>query len=98
MGVKTKNVIEEETKELGGTYGRGAVVLSHGKGCKLFDVEGREYLDMTSGIAVNALGHSDSEWAKAVSDQALKLAHVSNIYYSVPMVMSLFELLYCIVL
>lgn len=69
-----------------GTYGRAPVVLVSGKGCKLYDVEGREYLDMTSGIAVNALGHCDPDWVKAVADQAHVLTHVSNVYYSVPQV------------
>ncbi|KAK9666467.1 hypothetical protein RND81_14G186800 [Saponaria officinalis] len=83
---KSKQIIEEESKFIINTYARTPVVLSHGIGCKLFDVEGREYLDLTSGIAVNALGHSDPDWARAVSDQARRLAHVSNIFYSLPMV------------
>lgn len=78
--------MEDDAKVIVGTYARAPVVFSHGKGCKLFDVEGQEYLDLTSGIAVNALGHSDPDWVRAVSDQAHSLAHVSNLYYSVPMV------------
>lgn len=78
--------MEEESKVIVGTYARAPLVLSHGIGCKLFDVEGREFLDMTSGIAVNALGHSDPDWVRAVSGQAQTLAHVSNIFYSIPMV------------
>ncbi|KAH9610971.1 hypothetical protein KSS87_005843 [Heliosperma pusillum] len=88
---KTKQIIEDEAKVIVGTYARTPVVLSHGIGCKLFDVEGREYLDMTSGIAVNALGHSDPDWVRAVTDQAHLLAHVSNIYYSTPMIASDFS-------
>lgn len=78
--------MELEGKVMVGTYGREPVVLVSGKGCKLYDVEGREYLDMTSGIAVNALGHCDPDWVKAVVDQAHVLTHVSNVYYSVPQV------------
>ncbi|KAJ8423464.1 hypothetical protein Cgig2_010796 [Carnegiea gigantea] len=85
MGVKTQEVIEEEARVIVGTYARAPVVFSHGKGSKLFDVEGREYLDMTSGIAVNALGHGDPDWVRAVTQQAHALSHVSNIFYSVPM-------------
>lgn len=86
IGAKTQKVIEEEARVIMGTYARAPVVFSHGKGSKLFDVEGREYLDMTSGIAVNALGHGDPDWVMAVTQQAHALCHVSNIFYSVPMV------------
>ncbi|XP_065857845.1 acetylornithine aminotransferase, mitochondrial [Euphorbia lathyris] len=82
----SKEVMEAEAKVMVGTYARAPLVLASGKGCKLFDVEGREYLDMTSGIAVNALGHSDPDWVKAVVEQANVLTHVSNVYYSIPQV------------
>lgn len=82
----SQEVMEAEKKVLVGTYARTPVVLVSGKGCKLYDVEGREYLDMSSGIAVNALGHGDEDWVKAVVDQANLLTHVSNVYYSVPQV------------
>lgn len=84
--LKSKEVIETEARVLVGTYARAPVVLESGKGCKLYDVEGREYLDMSSGIAVNALGHGDEDWLKAVVDQAGTLTHVSNLYYSIPQV------------
>ncbi|GAB2269521.1 hypothetical protein Dimus_004442 [Dionaea muscipula] len=86
FGLKSKELIEAEAKYLVGTYARTPVVLSHGKGCKLYDVEGREYLDLTSGIAVNALGHGDEDWIRVVTGQANTLTHVSNIYYSIPQV------------
>ncbi|KAK9275355.1 hypothetical protein L1049_022619 [Liquidambar formosana] len=84
--VESKNVMEMEEKVIVGTYARTPVVLVSGKGCKLYDMEGREYLDMSSGIAVNALGHGDPEWLKAVVEQANTLTHVSNLYYSIPQV------------
>lgn len=84
--VKSKEVIETEAKVVVGTYARTPVVLASGKGCKLFDTEGREYLDLSSGIAVNALGHGDEDWLKAVVEQANTLTHVSNVYYSIPQV------------
>lgn len=71
-----------DAKVFVGTYARAPLVLASGKGCKLYDVEGREYLDMTAGIAVNALGHGDPEWVRAVTEQAGVLTHVSNIFYS----------------
>jgi acetylornithine aminotransferase len=83
----TKEVIEEEGKFLVGTYARAPIVLEKGKGCKLYDVEGNEYLDLSGGIAVNALGHADDDWLKAVVEQAGLLTHVSNIYHSIPQVL-----------
>ncbi|KAK9132839.1 hypothetical protein Scep_012367 [Stephania cephalantha] len=80
----SKDVMEMEAKVLVGTYARSPVVLATGKGCKVWDVEGREYLDMAAGIAVNALGHGDEEWLRAVTEQAGLLTHVSNVYYSIP--------------
>ncbi|KAL6975565.1 acetylornithine transaminase [Sarracenia purpurea var. burkii] len=82
----SKEVMAAEAKVLVGTYARAPVVISSGKGCKLYDPEGREYLDMTSGIAVNVLGHGDPDWVRAVTDQANVLTHVSNVFYSIPQV------------
>ncbi|EXB53372.1 Acetylornithine aminotransferase [Morus notabilis] len=70
---KSKEVMEAEAKVLVGTYARAPVVLESGNGCKLVDVEGREYLDMSSGIAVNALGHGDEDWLRAVVELAKSL-------------------------
>lgn len=83
---RSSEIIADEKKFIVGTYARAPVVLASGKGCKLYDVEGREYLDLTSGIAVNALGHGDPDWVRAVTQQADVLTHVSNIFYSVPQV------------
>nr|GFA47761.1 acetylornithine aminotransferase, mitochondrial [Tanacetum cinerariifolium] len=62
------------------------VVVTSGKGCILYDINGREYIDLTSGIAVNALGHGDPDWVKAVTNQANLLTHVSNLYLTLPQV------------
>ncbi|GER27413.1 acetylornithine aminotransferase [Striga asiatica] len=83
---RSLEIIADEKKFIVGTYSRVPLVLSSGKGCKLYDVEGREYLDLSSGIAVNALGHGDPDWLQAVTQQADVLTHVSNVYYSVPQV------------
>ncbi|KAM7254311.1 hypothetical protein ACFE04_031993 [Oxalis oulophora] len=82
----SKDVMEAERKYLVGTYARAPVVITSGKGCKLYDVEGREYLDCAAGIAVNALGHGDVDWVKAVKQQLDVLTHVSNVYYTLPQV------------
>uniref|UniRef100_A0A7N0RE53 acetylornithine transaminase n=1 Tax=Kalanchoe fedtschenkoi TaxID=63787 RepID=A0A7N0RE53_KALFE len=86
FGGWSKEVIEEEVKVIVGTYARTPVVLASGKGCNLYDVDGKEYLDMGSGIAVNALGHGDEDWIRAVTEQASLLTHVSNVYYNVPQI------------
>lgn len=86
LEVASKEVMEADGRVMVGTYARTPVVFLSGKGCKLYDVEGREYLDLTSGIAVNALGHGDPDWISAVIDQANTLTHVSNIFYTVPQV------------
>lgn len=82
----TKSVIEDEAKYVLQTYARAPMVLSHGQGSKVYDVEGREYLDMAAGIAVNALGHTDPRWLAALQEQAGLLAHTSNLYHTAPQV------------
>ena len=66
------------------TYGRLPVALSHGKGCWVWDIEGRKYLDGLGGIAVNTLGHDHPRLVPALHDQISKLIHCSN-YYLVPL-------------
>ena len=61
-------------------YGRPAITLARGEGCRVWDDSGKLYLDFASGIAVNAVGHAHPRWVKAVSEQAATLAHVSNLY------------------
>ncbi|ERN14879.1 acetylornithine aminotransferase, mitochondrial [Amborella trichopoda] len=84
---KGREIIEIENKYLVRTYERPPVVFVSGKGCRLYDTEGKEYLDMAGGIAVNSIGHSDPDWVKAITEQANTLTHVSNVYYSIPQVM-----------
>jgi acetylornithine/N-succinyldiaminopimelate aminotransferase len=66
------------------TYGRLPIALSHGKGCWVWDTEGRKYLDGLGGIAVNTLGHAHPKLVPALQDQVAKLIHTSN-YYEVPL-------------
>ena len=62
------------------TYTRLPIAFTHGQGCRLFDEQGRSYLDGLAGIAVNTLGHNHPRLVKAVADQAARLIHASNIY------------------
>lgn len=78
-----------EIKDLTGqyimnTYGRFPVAIDHGEGARLYDPEGREYIDFTSGIGVTDLGYGYRPWVEAVSGQAKKLGHVSNLFYTEP--------------
>ena len=79
----------EQVKELTNqyilnTYGRFPVAIDHGEGAKLYDFEGKEYIDFTSGIGVTSLGYGSSAWADTVGAQAKKLGHVSNLFYTEP--------------
>ena len=63
------------------TYGRFPIAIERGKGCRLWDTEGKEYLDLVAGIATCTLGHGHPTLIKAVTEQIAKLHHVSNLYY-----------------
>ena len=78
----TKTIIEETEKYYLPVFSRYQVALDHGKGCKLYDVKGKEYIDFLAGIAVNALGHAHPALVKAISEQAGKLMHCSCMYYT----------------
>jgi len=66
------------------TYGRFDAVIERGEGATLYSPEGREFIDFTSGIGVNSIGYGNKKWADAIYAQALKLQHISNLYYSEP--------------
>jgi acetylornithine aminotransferase len=74
------------------TYGRLPVALSHGKGCRVWDTNGRDYLDALGGIAVNTVGHNHPQLVAALQDQVTKLIHTSN-YYHIPLQEELAKLL-----
>lgn len=69
------------SQHLMNTYGRQPITFTHGEGVWLFDAEGNKYLDALAGVAVNGLGHAHPKLVKAISEQAAKLIHVSNIYH-----------------
>ena len=66
------------------TYGRFDVAIDHGEGSRLYDPEGKEYIDFASGIGVTSLGYGDEDWVGAIAAQAKKLGHVSNLFYTEP--------------
>ena len=66
------------------TYGRNQVAIDHGRGATLWDTEGRAYVDFTSGIGVCSLGYANEAWARAIYDQAMKVGHISNLFYTEP--------------
>ncbi len=66
------------------TYGRQPLVLDRAQGCLVYDIEGREYVDCVAGIAVNNVGHCHPRVVEALKEQAEKLIHVSNLYYTEP--------------
>jgi acetylornithine/N-succinyldiaminopimelate aminotransferase len=67
-----------------GTYARAPFVLERGQGCRIYDSEGKAYLDFVSGIAVNALGYGDPDVLRAIAEQSARLIHVSNLYLTQP--------------
>lgn len=78
--------VAEEHRYLFQNYGRQPVVVERGHGTRVWDVDGNEYLDFVGGVAVNALGHAHPVIAGAIADQARTLMHVSNLFYSRPMI------------
>ena len=82
--MNTEELIKIEDDYFINTFTRQPIVLDHGEGVKVWDIDGNEYLDMFAGIAVNCLGHNHPKLVKAIQDQAEKLIHISSIYYNEP--------------
>jgi acetylornithine/N-succinyldiaminopimelate aminotransferase len=83
MNPAAPHFIEASSPHVMNTYGRVPIALSHGQGCRVWDVNGKSYLDALGGIAVNTLGHNHARLVPALQDQIAKLIHTSN-YYHVP--------------
>ncbi len=66
------------------SYGRSPVAFAKGNGCTLYDLDGKAYIDFGAGIGVNSVGYAHPKWVAAVAEQAGTLAHVSNLYHTVP--------------
>lgn len=78
------DIISTDKQYVANTYNRFPIELVNGKGSKVYDKDGKEYIDMGSGIGVTAFGIADDKWATAVAEQAGKLQHMSNLYYTEP--------------
>ncbi|AOW14054.1 acetylornithine aminotransferase [Hydrogenophaga crassostreae] len=81
--MSTHQAIPAASPHVMNTYGRLPVAMSHGRGCRLWDVNGKEYLDALAGIAVNTLGHAHPKLVPALQEQIAKMMHCCN-YYHVP--------------
>lgn len=78
------SIKELDQKYVANTYARFPIELVSGKGSYLYDSDGKEYIDMGTGIGVSAFGVGDEEWVKAVTEQLTTLQHTSNLYYTAP--------------
>ncbi len=82
--MRTEEIKENDNKYIVNMYGRFDMAVSHAEGAVVYDVSGKRYIDMTSGIGVVSLGYADPGWTAAVWDQLGKYQHISNLYYSEP--------------
>lgn len=80
------HIQEKDKAYIAGTYGRFPVTLVKGKGSEVFDENGKRYIDLGTGIAVNSFGVADDAWKEAVINQLDKIQHASNLYYTEPQV------------
>ncbi len=80
------SVKEKDSLYIANTYARFPLTIKQGKGSVCFSDEGKEYIDLGTGIAVNTFGFSDEEWVRAVTEQLNTLQHASNLYYTEPQV------------
>ena len=77
----SSQVRDLESKHVVQTYRRTPIVLVRGKGVRVFDADGREYLDLLAGIGVSALGHGHEGLAKAIAEQSREMIHCSNLFF-----------------
>ena len=80
----TEELRQDADRYLMNTYARSPISVVRGRGSKVYDLEGREYLDFVAGIAVNVLGHGHPDLIGAIQKQAQHLLHASNLYYTEP--------------
>ncbi|SDP07216.1 acetylornithine aminotransferase apoenzyme [Pedococcus dokdonensis] len=82
MGARNDELLERYQRSVLGVFGLPPLVLAHGSGCHVWDVDGKRYLDLVGGLAVNALGHGHPALVSAISKQAGEAIHVSNLFTS----------------
>jgi acetylornithine/succinyldiaminopimelate/putrescine aminotransferase len=81
MSNKADNIKQTFNQYVVPSYGRFDLVVKYGQGSYLWDTEGKRYLDLGAGIAVNALGHAHPQIVEALRQQAQRMIHISNLYY-----------------
>ena len=81
MNAVAPHLIEASSPHVMNTYGRLPIALSHGQGCRAWDINGKSYIDALGGIAVNTLGHNHPKLVPALQDQIAKIIHSSNYYH-----------------
>lgn len=84
--MKADEIFSEDEKFIANSYARFKVAFKEGHGAKLYDYDGKEYIDCATGIGVNIFGINDEEWKNAVKEQIDRIQHVCNLYYSEPQV------------
>ena len=82
--MNSQQLIKLDSQRVMQTYGRFPLAIDHGQGATVWSPEGRQYIDFASGIGVNALGYGNEKWLAAISAQAARLQHASNLYYTEP--------------
>ena len=82
--MKSTDIKTLDGKNVMQTYARFDVVIEHGEGATVYNPEGKEYIDFSSGLGVNSIGYGNKKWADAIYAQAMKLQHTSNLFYSEP--------------
>ncbi len=85
--MESNELIQAEQEFLVRTFKRPAMVLDHGEGIKVWDLEGKLYYDFIGGIAVNSLGYAHPKIVKAICEQAAKIIHCSNLFYNAPQIL-----------
>ena len=82
--MNNQQILKLTEKYVAHTYARFPIALIRGKGARVWDANGKEYLDFVAGIAVNSLGHNHPAVVRAIGRQARQLLHVSNLYHIAP--------------
>lgn len=80
----TSTLMQKDKEYICGTYSRFNLAVSHGESSTCWDFDGKKYIDFSSGIGVNSLGYAHKNWVNAVAEQAGKIPHMSNLYYTQP--------------
>src|ERR1035437_9502057 len=81
-GAAQKSILRDASRHLMNTYKRSDMIFTHGRGCYVFDQDGKKYLDFLGGIAVNALGYSHPDLVKTIRREAGRAVHVSNLFHN----------------